>query len=775
MLRYTKLAVLVLSALNLVTYAADIPNAWQAITFGQSTDLNFKSTVKPEKIGVNNVWINEGGKPLTSVEQVALPSSFVLESRGGKLANSHDGMVTLVRALPATSTFVLQAEVTLEQLGPEVNGKTPNFQEGVGLFVRDSLGPARQDPQPAGYEEYPHASNMVMNAVMTESKKNDGKIELVDIRRDGVLHPWGNPGVRIHRQVYQKGLNSQTDTKFLLRLERTPTQLILSWQDAQGKRKSSIMEADANGLLNQQDTKHIYVGFFASRNARVTFSNASLQLHPANVALHELPATYQPIMQDKPDIEFASADISAQSEYVLQLRTNYAGKLNIQTGKTSKVLIAKAGEFVTLPVHLQSGENTFVVNSRPTDGPDAGKTIQKKFVVNHVKSPVANPKLIYASTTGVAGNNGTELTPVDLPTAIRWLVPGGTIYLEDGRYSSLQLSAADSGLPHHRKQLKALHPQKVWMTESTSNLDASYWYLTGLVFDGNPDGKLAGNNNAFLRISGSYNELDQITARNNGDTGIWISSQGSKKLPYAYWPAHNLVLNSDSYNNRDISGINADGFAAKLGVGPGNVFHGCISHNNADDGYDLFNKIEDGANAPVTIENSLAYENGLPYQMKDVAKGTLGNGFKLGGEGQPVAHVIKHSIAFNNNMDGFTDNFNTGAMQFKDNISFNNARYNYIIRPNPYTKTSVPVKFEGNLSIRDNWHGAIADYLSSRVQKKQYHVLNATEEQALFESVEVPDTIHRDGKGNIVLPRFLHAKATARLDGQPIVAGVWSH
>ena len=34
----------------------------------------------------------------------------------------------------------------------------------------------------------------------------------------------------------------------------------------------------------------------------------------------------------------------------------------------------------------------------------------------------------------------------------------------------------------------------------------------------------------------------------------------------------------------------ADGFAAKLTVGDGNVFDGCISYNNADDGWDFFAK-----------------------------------------------------------------------------------------------------------------------------------------------------------------------------------------
>ena len=196
-----------------------------------------------------------------------------------------------------------------------------------------------------------------------------------------------------------------------------------------------------------------------------------------------------------------------------------------------------------------------------------------------------------------------------------------------------------------------------------------------MVFDGNVDN---GNNKpAYLRIAGSYNIIEHVIARNNDDTGISISA---KDKTVFFWPAHNLVLNSDSYNNLDLSGINADGFAAKLGVGPGNIFRGCIAHNNADDGWDLFNKIEDGPNASVTIENSVAYENGLPYNKADILKGSIGNGFKLGGEGQPVNHKVINSIAINNNMDGFTDNFNTGSLIIRNNIAMNNARYNYIFK-----------------------------------------------------------------------------------------------
>ncbi|MGL9733723.1 MAG: hypothetical protein ACR5LD_03755 [Symbiopectobacterium sp.] len=40
----------------------------------------------------------------------------------------------------------------------------------------------------------------------------------------------------------------------------------------------------------------------------------------------------------------------------------------------------------------------------------------------------------------------------------------------------------------------------------------------------------------------------------------------------------------------------ADGFAVKMRAGEGSVIRGAFFHNNIDDGFDLFNKIEDGAN-----------------------------------------------------------------------------------------------------------------------------------------------------------------------------------
>jgi hypothetical protein len=70
--------------------AAEPEHVWKAIAFGQSTDMNFSSNVLPDKIGVNDVTL--GGKKLTPQDAVDLSKPVTIESRGGKIANSHDGL-----------------------------------------------------------------------------------------------------------------------------------------------------------------------------------------------------------------------------------------------------------------------------------------------------------------------------------------------------------------------------------------------------------------------------------------------------------------------------------------------------------------------------------------------------------------------------------------------------------------------------------------------------------------------------------------------------------
>lgn len=162
----------------------------------------------------------------------------------------------------------------------------------------------------------------------------------------------------------------------------------------------------------------------------------------------------------------------------------------------------------------------------------------------------------------------------------------------------------------------------------------------------------------------------------NRDTGLQLGRIASS-TPSSQWPANNLIVSSESHDNADSDGEDADGFAAKLTTGTGNVFRYDVSHHNIDDGWDLYTKTDTGAIGPVTIEYSLSYNNGT---LSDGTVNTNGdrNGYKLGGDDIPVNHVVQHSIAYKNGHHGFTYNSNPGTMTISNNLGVDNAERNFV-------------------------------------------------------------------------------------------------
>ena len=119
--------------------------------------------------------------------------------------------------------------------------------------------------------------------------------------------------------------------------------------------------------------------------------------------------------------------------------------------------------------------------------------------------------------------------------------------------------------------------------------------------------------------------------RFNRDTRAAARRRIASSTPRDQWPSNNLILSAESHDNADSDGEDADGFAAKLTVGTGNVFRYAVSHNNIDDGWDLYTKTDTGPIGPVTIEDSLSYNNGTLSDGTQNGNGDR-NGYKLGGE-----------------------------------------------------------------------------------------------------------------------------------------------
>lgn len=668
------------SLISFPALAATAP-VWKAIAFGQSTDMNFSSNVLPEKIGVNDVTI--AGKKLSVADEATLTNPITIESRGGKIANSHDGLTFFYTRLPGNENFVLQATITVEQFGPE-NGAKPAAQEGAGLLVRDVIGTPRQQPLKEGYEEFPAASNMVMNAIMTQDKKDNFRVKMQAITREGISQPWGNAGATISKQSYQEEIDLRQTPTFRLKLERTNDGFISAWAP-QGSDKWVSRSVPRADLISVQNKDHYYVGFFASRNAKIVVSDATLTTSKAQT-IDSKPWQAKPLPVV---VQIASPAQSIGEAYIVQARANYDGLFSV---RQNEVVIGnekpvKAGEMYTLPTHL-AAENTFALTFTPTSGKEI-TPISQTFAVERVAGTMAST--LYAAADGKADGEGTAASPLDLPTAISLLPPGGTINLKAGDYARAEIPLTASGLRDKPKTLQAdgkavIHGLLV---------DASYWHIKGI-----------GVTDKSLRVQGSHNVIEKVVAWRNDDTGIQISSP--ENIGRALWASHNRVIDAESWGNEDPGKINADGFAVKMRVGDGNRLERCYSHDNIDDGFDLFNKIEDGGNGVVVIENSIASNN-------------TSNGFKLGGEGQPVAHQVRNSKAIANHLDGFTDNFNPGALVVENNIAADNQRFNFIFRPSPYGDASTQGKFTHNKSVRSA-PGRYDDAVVGNIDETNYFI-----------------------------------------------------
>ena len=318
----------------------------------------------------------------------------------------------------------------------------------------------------------------------------------------------------------------------------------------------------------------------------------------------------------------------------------------------------------------------------------------------------------YVSTTGKSVDEaaGTKEDPWKLSEALglssQELLPGDTIRVMPGVYNELaKINIVASGTYDHYVTIMADDPTQETVISfygmvfhSTSRgveVYANYMHWNGIDIRG------AGDNGMY--IGGSYNIIENSRFYDNRDTGLQLgrsysptnnSYQGYNDIEM--WPSYNLIKNCTSFNNYDNEsyGENADGFAAKLTIGYGNVFDGCIAYRNSDDGWDLFAKTDSGNIGEVILYNCVAFENGFLMETQEefnkkfpeyhtsfneantkvyTTRDGDGNGFKLGGsvmEGEVLLHNV---LSFNNRMHGITDNSNPGVIIVDGATCYNNG------------------------------------------------------------------------------------------------------
>ncbi|POX45036.1 chondroitinase-B domain-containing protein [Streptomyces sp. Ru72] len=253
----------------------------------------------------------------------------------------------------------------------------------------------------------------------------------------------------------------------------------------------------------------------------------------------------------------------------------------------------------------------------------------------------------------------------DLASAIKNATAGTVIQVRGGTYyPTATLQSTANGTSSTPITLTAYGSETVKIDGSRLpsgswifKLTADYWNVSDITFQNSPD-------SAVVCQSCTGTNWNNIKTINGGDSGFTLTGDGT---------VNNTVRNLDSYGNYDAAdhGQNADGVAIKFGSGTGNLVTGARLYNNSDDGIDLWS-----FSSPVTIEHTWSFGNGK-NRWNDPAFEGNGNGYKLGGNGVTVAHVVNNSAAWDNAGNGFTENSNTGAIVINRTAAYANAKWGY--------------------------------------------------------------------------------------------------
>lgn len=417
----------------------------------------------------------------------------------------------------------------------------------------------------------------------------------------------------------------------------------------------------------------------------------------------------------------------------------------------------------------------------PTSAPTPTASVKPTATVTPTVAPTPTPTVvptstpiagsIYVAPNGLDSNPGTLGSPTTLSSAITKVAPGETIYMRGGVYtysSTIIIGQDNSGSSSLRKNIVAYGSEKPILDFYAQPFDpaqrglqiyGNYWKVKGLEVRG------SGDNGIF--IGGNYNIIENVETHHNRDSGLQISRYASSLTSMSQWPSYNQIIGVYSHDNYDPdNGEDADGFAAKLTIGPGNVFDNCIAAWNTDDGWDLYSKTETGPIGVVTIKNSIAYKNGQTSDGNSTANSD-GNGFKLGGEKIAVNHIVQNSIAFQNKKHGFTYNSNPGSIQMTNNTSWSNGQSNFAFDTGTHQFTNN-LSFAGGSS--DKTSGT--DILSTNVWWKSNASTNA---KGLIASsadfASLTPSVARNTDGSISLGNFLKLVGGSDLIGSGTPSG----
>ena len=676
---------------------------WGQITYG-----NGASSSKDSFTGS----VNEGKVTIKSKSGKLVPASF-------------DGVSFYYTEVPASQNFTLRAKVTVD------SWTLSNGQEGFGLMAADKLGGSGWNNSymaVASKTEYywnEEAKEVTTDSSATKVSQKIGLAsqEKTGVTKDNIAAIEANDTATVQanfkstsypleqrypeaKNIIGNSTNTPVDagdiTEMYLTIQKNNTGYFVTYESADGSYSTTKKYYDTEAL-ERIDSDYVYAGFFASRNATATFSDITFTtIDPKEDA----PAEERPIEKVSVNTYVQSATATGSADYEFLFSANCDGTLSIEDANGEVVVSdveVKADTLVKpASVTLNKGKNEYKINFTPAEGykpngeysaMESYETVVIDYTVTYKTFGEAGQSIWVAPD---AKGSGSKEDPMSIYDAVKYVMPSQQIVLTEGTYkleSPLKIARGINGTADQMIYMVADPDAKTRPVIDFQGLctgmtiGGDYWYFKGFDVTGSADGQKG------LQVSGSHNTLDQIETYHNGNTGLQISRLNVTDT-YAEWPSYNLILNCTSYGNADKGYEDADGFAAKLTVGDGNVFDGCIAHHNADDGWDLFAKVQTGSIGSVTIKNSIAYANGY---LEDGTNAGNGNGFKMGGDSMPGSHVLENSIAFANKAKGIDSN-SCPDIKVKNCTSINNQGANVAF----YTNSAKNTDFEatGVISFR---------------------------------------------------------------------------
>ena len=751
-----------------LSITANAQKNWYVSTVGSAQETKATITEADGNAQVINIANGDtASKKVATVEAKDITNttgSMEIQAKAsGKISDDEDGFsYYYTKVNPEKENFELTATFTVTDAS-----LTPDNQTGFGVVVADTLGVNNW-----GTPSYVHKYFNYFSSMMYSSKNNAPTMRYITgytsadtSNKDGVDRV--NNNVKFNQLTGTDMFKVGAEYTFTVRKTDDGYEAVATTENG-----TQTQKLTANDFTSVQEDGTVVVGVMVARKIGVKITDIKFTTSESKgLATSE-------VVEDKitPSIRVYSSNTCGAGEYEYTVVPNCAGTLKVTGSADGKVVTKEvtADEVVRIPVAVNVGSNTIKAEFEPAAAANitSTKTVTSETTVNRKVYGEAGQTIIVTSDGKTTGD-GTEESPLDINTAVSYAQPGQTILMKNGVYDKWitinrsVCGTADKPINLVAESISTDGTDGVVLSGAGLTVIGSYWHVYGLY--------VKDSSGVGIQVSGNYNTIDMCTVNHAANSGIQISRNGGADnyagIQGKLWPTGNLIKNCESFDNCDAGRNDADGFAAKLTCGEGNRFYGCISHNNIDDGWDLYAKSVSGMIGSVTIENCVAYNNGWLTTDDVTAAGYNygeGNGFKLGGGYLKGGHKLINCVSFGNHAKGITSN-SCPDISITRCTAYNNGNANsYSIGLNTMDSMLKEWKVSGLISMSKADLTAKADLIPFSQHGDDNYIYNGSESynnlgqkatDEWFESVDTTIRPSRNADGTIDMHNLLVIKS----------------